>query len=234
MKRSAIFLLTLLLLASCKESEKEKGDPLPPGMRRSSGTVSGTVQEVLDGGALTFLRVDTGKESRWVAVNRVLVTKGEKVTVHVTLAADEFMSPTLNQKFENLVMGKLEGAEKRPAPPVATYEEESGEVVLPQVEIPRATGPNAKTIGEIAEQKAALADKTVEVRGQVVKSTPGVMGKNWIHLHDATSKTDLPVTTDASVNLGDVVVVTGVVRLNKEMGAGFSYPIIIEDAKISR
>lgn len=235
MKKTAVVLLTLLLLAACKGREKVKSDPLPPGMHRSSGTVSGTVLEVLDGGALTFMRLDTGKGERWAAVNRVAVKKGEKVTVHVTLAGDEFLSLALNRKFENVVMGKLEGAEKRPAPPAPTLDEEGEVVALPQVEIPRATGANAKSIAEIDEQRATLADKPVEVRGQVVKITAETMGRNWIHLRDASGKVDLPVTTaDRTVRLGEVIVASGVLRMNKDMGAGMSFPLIIEDAKISR
>jgi hypothetical protein len=40
------------------------------------------------------------------------------------------------------------------------------------------------------------------------------------------------VTTDAVVKNGDVVTVTGVVSVDKDFGAGYAYPVIIEGAKL--
>ena len=93
-----------------------------------------------------------------------------------------------------------------------------------------------KTVGEIFDGKQSLAGQQVSVRGAVVKFTPGVMGKNWIHLRDGTSgaggSNDVTVTTNASVAVGDIVLVRGRVTVDKDFGFGYRYDLLIEDARV--
>jgi hypothetical protein len=103
----------------------------------------------------------------------------------------------------------------------------------------KAEGQDGKTIAEIWAQKASLADQTVAVRGQVVKYNGGILGKNWLHIQDgsgspATGDFDLAVTTDAPSAVGQVVVVRGVVHLDRDFGMGYAYPVMIEEAKIEK
>ncbi|MGZ4778923.1 MAG: nucleotide-binding protein, partial [Thermoanaerobaculia bacterium] len=102
-----------------------------------------------------------------------------------------------------------------------------------------ASGPDAKTIAEIWAGKDTLKDKNVVVRGKVVKSLSGIMGKNWIHLRDgsgtrAKGTDDITVTTNGNASVGDVVVVSGTLRADKDFGAGYVYSVIIEDAKLQK
>jgi hypothetical protein len=64
------------------------------------------------------------------------------------------------------------------------------------------------------------------------------MGKNWVHLRDGSGKqekldNDLTVTTQDMTSVGDTVVAKGVVRIDKDFGAGYAYTVIVEDAKLS-
>jgi hypothetical protein len=52
------------------------------------------------------------------------------------------------------------------------------------VQVPKATGANARTVAEVVTKGAQLKDQQVQVRGKVVKFSPQIMGKNWIHLRD--------------------------------------------------
>ena len=113
----------------------------------------------------------------------------------------------------------------------------SGPADAPDVKVAKAEGPNAKTVAELWAQRAGLKGKEVVVKAKVVKVTNSVMGKNWLHLRDgsgskATKDNDLSVTTDAVVKTGDVVTVTGVVSVDKDFGAGYAYPVILENAKL--
>ena len=106
------------------------------------------------------------------------------------------------------------------------------------MKVPRADGPDAATVAEVFARRAALKDQPVAIRGRVVKFTGGVMNKNWLHLQDgsgsqATGNHDITVTTSDTVKVGDVVAVRGVVHLDRDFGAGYSYSIIIEDAKLT-
>lgn len=106
------------------------------------------------------------------------------------------------------------------------------------VKVTKATGANARTVSEIWAQRATLKEKPVTVRGKVVKFNAGIMGKNWLHLRDGTGAAgkdnDITVTTDDSTAVGDVVVVKGTVRVDKDFGSGYAYPVIIEDATVSK
>lgn len=105
----------------------------------------------------------------------------------------------------------------------------------PDAKVAKASGPNAKTVAEIITQAATLKDKTVDVRGKVVKVNAGIMGKNWIHLRDgsgsaAASTNDLLITSLNEVKVGDVVTAKGIVRTDKDFGAGYFYKVLIEEA----
>ena len=112
-----------------------------------------------------------------------------------------------------------------------------GPADAPDVKVSKAAGANAKTVAELWAQRASLKGREVVVKARVVKVTNNVMGKNWLHVRDgsgskATKDNDLSVTTAAVVNMGDVVTVTGLVSVDKDFGAGYAYPVIVEDAKI--
>ncbi|MFO1408145.1 MAG: hypothetical protein U1F08_11520 [Steroidobacteraceae bacterium] len=104
-------------------------------------------------------------------------------------------------------------------------------------QIARAEG--GKTVAEVYEQKDALAKSNVTVRGKVVKLNRGIMSKDWLHVRDgsgAQGTNDLTVTTSGTNPLpvvGDIVVVTGTVAVNQDYGAGYSYPVILEDAVVT-
>lgn len=107
------------------------------------------------------------------------------------------------------------------------------------VKVPKATGPDARTVAEIVANKASLKDKGVVVRGKVVKFTPDVLGKNWLHIRDgsgsaADSTNDVLVTTKAQAKVGDVVLAKGTVRTDLDLGSGYSYKVLVDDATLTR
>lgn len=117
----------------------------------------------------------------------------------------------------------------------------SGKAIVPfaDLKVKKATGENAKTVADIFANAATLNGKTVKVRGQVVKFSPGIMGKNWLHLQDGTGDPnknthDLVVTATTEAEKGEVVTVEGVLAANKDFGFGYKYDAIVEDVKISR
>lgn len=107
------------------------------------------------------------------------------------------------------------------------------------IKIKKAEGAEGKTVAEIFAAQASLKDAPVAVRGKVVKYNTGIMGKNWLHLRDGSGSPekndfDITVTTTDAATLGDTVLVKGKVRLDRDFGAGYTYPVIIEDAKVSK
>jgi hypothetical protein len=54
-----------------------------------------------------------------------------------------------------------------------------------------------------------------------------------MHIQDGT-QSDLTVTTDTLVAKGDLVLVEGILSVNKDFGAGYVYPAIIEKATVTK
>ena len=96
----------------------------------------------------------------------------------------------------------------------------------------------AMTIAAVWKGRAALAGKTVTLRGKVVKFNPGILGVNWIHIQDgsgtaADATNDITITSDAGTQVGNDITVTGTVVLNRDLGSGYKYPVLIEKATIA-
>lgn len=95
---------------------------------------------------------------------------------------------------------------------------------------------NMKTVAVLNKDKTALAGKTVSAQGKVVKVNNGIMGRNFVHVQDGTgdaSSNNLIVTSKDTASVGDKVSVTGVVVVDRDFGGGYSYPLLIEEAKIT-
>lgn len=107
-----------------------------------------------------------------------------------------------------------------------------------EIKMEKAAGENGHTVEELFTDNTKLDGKTVRVQGKVVKFSPQIMGKNWIHLQDGSGDPlknthDLVVTTSAQLPNGkEVITIEGIVRANKDFGAGYSYVVIVEEAKI--
>lgn len=117
----------------------------------------------------------------------------------------------------------------------------SSKAVVPFVElkIAKAAGDNAFSVGDIFAKATSLNGKKVKIKAQVVKFSPQIMGKNWLHLQDGTGDPlknthDLVVTTAGKAEKGDIVTVEGVLAADKDFGAGYKYAAIVEDVTITR
>jgi hypothetical protein len=114
----------------------------------------------------------------------------------------------------------------------------AGPADVGSVKVPKATGADARTVAEVFAQRSTLKEKPVTIRGKVVKYNEQIMGRNWLHIRDgsgaAGKDNDLTITTADKAAVGDVVVVKGTVRVDKDFGAGYSYPVIVEDAKLGK
>lgn len=222
--------------------------------------LTGTILETMDSGGYTYMKLKSADGETWVAVNKAKVTKGQSVTIAAPMPMDGFESKTLNRKFDHIIFGTLAsepaaaGAPAMPGMPGGTGEAPagvppevaarhaaaaSGPEVAEKISVKKAEGADARTVAELYAQRAALKGKPVTVRGKVVKFNGGIMGRNWIHLRDGSGSpegkdNDLTVTTSDSVAKGDVVVVRGTVAVDRDLGAGYTYVVLVEDAKVTK
>jgi len=205
-------------------------------------TVKGEVLEVKDVDNFTYLRLKTKDGETWAAVNKTPVNKGAEVTIENVMVMKNFESKSLKKTFQTIVLGSLRGtgASAQPLGDMAAAHSGVGKADdLGDAKVPKATGPNARTVAEIVAKRAELKDKTVVVRGKVVKYNPGIMGKNWIHLRDGSGSAsdntnDVLVTTKNQTKIGDIVLVKGVVHTDMDFGAGYAYKVLIEEATLEK
>jgi len=221
----------------------------------ATNQISGRLLESLNAAGYTYLRLETDTGEQWAAVRETNVKKGDVVTVNAQMTMKGFESKTLKRKFDNIVFGTIAGANEaapasmalassRPAAspaanPMGTAAQHmtAGAANVGDVKVEKA--PNGKTVAEAYAEKDALKDKPVVIRGKVVKFLSGIMGKNWLHLRDGSGSADkgdndVTVTTNDVVAVGDTVTVSGTVRVDKDFGAGYRYPVIVEEAKVTK
>ena len=250
-----------LSVAGCKKQKATSpaSVPSPAPATSPAGGLSGTVLEIIDSAGYTYLRISTADGEKWAAVNQTKVAKGDRITVHDATLMKNFKSRTLNRQFDSIYFGTLGGGQVSPhggdtagavpagggAPgpggkaALAPAHGNLGAKVTLDAPIAKAAGPDGRTIADVYAQKEKLKDKSVSVRGKVTKFNANIMGKNWLHLQDGTgnaaSKTfDLTATTKDQATVGDIVVVRGVIRVNKDFGAGYTYPVIVENSKLEK
>ncbi|HSD19879.1 MAG TPA: nucleotide-binding protein [Anaeromyxobacter sp.] len=242
----------------------QPGSPAPQaGAAAPAPALQGKVLERLDAPPYSYLKLQTAQGETWAAVPKTEIEKGKDVSVAGAMPMKDFESKTLNRKFDVVYFGTLAGEGGQAAPAggamgggmpggmgamapgqgpesmAATHAAAAtGPKDVGDVKVPKATGADARTVSEVWSQRAALKEKSVSVRGKVVKWNAGIMGKNWLHLRDgsgaAGKDNDITITTSDEAAVGDVVLVKGTVRVDKDFGAGYAYPVIIEDAKLSK
>jgi hypothetical protein len=249
------------VFASAAPDPKQGAKPAAPAASApaSGPSVSGTILETMDSGGYTYMKLQTSGGEVWSAVNQTKVRKGQAVTIAAPMMLENFESKTLHRKFDKILFGTLAsgagagaGAAMPPGHPAVGDSPAAGSNMAAQhaaaanpsvdaapIKVAKAEGPSGRTIAELFAQRASMKDKEVAVRGKVVKVTPEVMGKNWVHLRDGSGSlekkdNDITVTTAGMAAVGDVVLVRGTVRLDKDFGAGYTYTVIIEDAKLSK
>lgn len=207
------------------------------------GNLSGKVLETMNAGGYTYLKLRTASGDVWAAVRQTDVKVGSNIALDGQMALDQFESKTLNRKFDRIVFGTLAGGAAPAAAPSAptTTQGAQRHMSVPAdrtpIKVSRAEG--GQTVGEVWAQKAQLSGKAVVIRGKVVKFLPEIMGRNWMHLRDGSGSPekgddDITVTTTDKAKVGDVITVRGTLHVDKDFGAGYRYPVIVEDAKISQ
>ena len=243
-----LFTVFMLLLASAGWSADKTAPvpataPAPAPAPAQAVVLKGEVLEVKDVESYSYLRLKTAQGEMWAAVGKTPIKKGAKVTIENVMVMTNFESKAMKKTFPKIVFGTLAGTGGKAAnvgsQMAAAHSGMAKAEPVGDVKVPKASGPDARTVAEVITKGAELKDKTVLIRGKVVKYSSGIMGKNWIHLRDGTGSAasgtdDLLVTSKEQTKAGDVIVVKGVVRTDKDFGAGYAYKVLVEEATLQK
>ena len=230
--RTTVLIFCLTLLMSCDTKKKEYA---PVQVNIAQNEV--TIKEIQQTSTYTYLSVQKAGQEFWMAASKINVEVGEKIYFIDAMEMQNFESKELNRVFDRIVF--VDQVSKQPIEAASLKEEviakkkKGMEHLLDSIQISPAEG--GQSIGQLYADANEFSKKTVKVKGQVVKVNMDIMDRNWVHLVDGTKgedRSDLTFTTKEIVQVGDTVVFEGVLALDREFGAGYVYPLIVENATL--
>ena len=198
----------------------------------------GTVISSMEASGYTYVEANVDNKNIWLAGPKTKLAKGDSITVKLGEPMYNFHSKTLKRDFSAIYfVGGFSGNTSPKATLPAGHQPINGSKIITEkkkitLNKPVKRAKNGKTIAEIIANKKKLSGKKIKVRGQITKFSPEIMSKNWIHLIDGSSDSDLIITTTDTAKVGHVVVIEGTVVLDKDFSYGYFYKLLIEDARI--
>ena len=238
--RIAVLAVLVGLASTAADSRAAEGAQQPAQQYNAEGRrITGTVVSTSSVGSYTYVQIDTGGGTIWAAAPRTPVAEGDTVLLPDGAPMSGFYSSSLQRRFDLIYFASSMQVHRSGAAGAADLAEHcppgenAADVDLTGIE--RAAG--GLTIAEIVDGKADLAGTDVSLRGKVVKCSPGILGKTWIHLRDGTvgadGIADVAITTQGMAAIGDTLLVRGTVALDRDFGYGYRYDLLIEDAAIT-
>lgn len=212
----------------------------------ASGTIAGTIAETMNSGGYTYALLQTGSKDAWIAANEIAVKPGDRISATIDMPMENFTSKTLNRSFPLIYFvkgvtsnGEAVSASAGPAGTLAMAGSHEPTAAAPIVVEPIKPEPGGITIADLWARRKALSGKTVIVSGKVVKVNNEILGSNWLHLQDGSGTAkdgtnDLTITTSAMVKVGDIVTITGKLATDKDLGSGYAYAVIVENATVTK
>ena len=227
-----IIVLSIILIAvACKKEEEPK-----QAVAKNSNVHQIVVEETIQVSGYTYIRAKEGDKDYWMAVTTMDVKPGETLYYEGSMEMKNFESKELKRKFDSILF--VESASRIPPANAGNGIKASPQKpIIEKENISISAVAGGATIAQIFSNVNAYANKIVKVKGKVVKVNNGIMRTNWIHIQDGTSADpdfDLTVTTNDLVNVGDIVTFEGSLVLNKDFGYGYSYKVLLENAKANK
>ncbi|MFN8207540.1 MAG: GW dipeptide domain-containing protein [Bacteroidales bacterium] len=229
-KTKAIFLVILTVtLFSCSGGKKE--NPAAEGLQKV------TVKEVIQTERYTYLNADKDGKDQWLAVTHMDVKEGDVLYFATGFEMKNFESKDLKRTFESILFIDRISADPSVFSSPGESGAEAGSVpaTAPKESTTGAVPEGTMSISDVIAKKNELKGKQVIVKGKITKANSGILGTNWYHITDGTKDgkpTDLTVTSDAFLNLGDEVSLRGTIVLDKDLGSGYFFEVLLEKAEV--
>jgi hypothetical protein len=209
-------------------------------MAAEAGPVTGTVAETIDSGGYVYIRLENDV---WIAANTFAVSKGDKVQYSGAMEMNDFHSKSLDKTFESILFVSEAGLVNNgsAAKPMAGH----GNKGTPLQKTVTAEMPAAgeikpladgKTVADVFAESGQLKDQVVSLNAKVIKINKAIMGRNWITLQDGTGTAPdnkLLATSQEVVSPGDLVTAKGTVITDVDLGYGYKYKVLLEEATFS-
>ena len=230
---SVLSLLLIIGLTSCNQDNKSTDSRTT----KSNFDYSGIVKEVIQTTNYTYCFVNTNNTDYWIAISKLNINEGEVIYYNKGLEMLNFHSKELDRTFS--VVYFVQKASKNPNSGIVTNTVTQDNLTTkPKIDKKNFSYDKAFdgiTISDLYANRDKYANKKVRIRGRITKFNSSIMSRNWAHIQDGTDNNgnfDLTVTTQETVNIDELVTFEGTIALDKDFGAGYFYPIIMEEAVI--
>ncbi|MBE9532434.1 MAG: SH3-like domain-containing protein [Proteobacteria bacterium] len=191
----------------------------------AGGMHTGKVLETASGGGYSYMKVNENGKTFWIAGPESSLGTGDTVRFDEQMWMHNFQSKALNRKFDSIM---FVGAIGQGSPTGGA------KVVKPKSLKPAKKYP----IRELFAQKNELNGKAVKVKGKVTKVSSGILGMNWIHIEDGTTYMGnnkiIFTSPNDTAKVGDEVTAQGTLETDKDFGAGYFYPVIVQSSSFSK
>ena len=194
-----------------------------------------SVVEVLQAERYTYLKVKEKLATFWIATKKLEAHVGESYLYQGGLLKTNFESVEHKRVFDKIyLVSEIINSNAHPGGSMET-EHTHNHDALPMTEaMPNIKG--AIKLSELIGNKSNYKGKKIIVAGTCVKANYGIMNKNWYHIQDGSKLAgkvlDFTITSDDNIPQGAPVAFEGVLRLNKDFGAGYVYELIMENGKL--
>jgi hypothetical protein len=208
----------------------------------ASDSAGGKAVEVVNAGSYTYLRL--ADPDIWIATSPADIAVGDQVEYSGGMEMRDFHSKALDRTFESILFvpevrvagrdieGQHDTAAQKGALVPAGVAAAATAGAPAAGEIPALDG--GTTVAAILADPTSLEGQQIRLRARVVKVSANIMDRNWITLQDgsgANPADKLMATSTQSVNVGDVVIASGTLRRDVDIGSGYRYDALLEDAR---
>lgn len=218
------------------------------GLAADDATHKGTVTFAQNAGGYSYMKIKESGKEVWLAALPMKVSVGDEIEYTGGDVMSNFQSKAMNKTFDAIrfvsrihVVGKETPKAGMPKDAMPKDEVHKGIKASKETLPPRqgdiAKPKDGKTIGEVFSEKEKLKGSKVVLQAKVMKVSRNILGKNWVTLADGTGKLPddrIVATTMESPSVGDIVMAGGILKTNVDLGAGYQYKVILEDAKFTK
>jgi hypothetical protein len=197
--------------------------------------------EILQSDRYTYMKVTEKGRSFWIATAKRDAEKGKKYIYQDGLMKVNFESVEFKRTFDTIYLvsqvldseqhpgNKMPATAETTAPANNNAPANSNVPINSNAPAPKVRG--AIKLADLFKNMTKYNGKTVKVTGKVIKVNNGIMGRNWVHIREEGFKSDLTITTNEIVTLGENVAFEGKIANKKDFGSGYFYDLIMEEGK---
>lgn len=242
MRNFILLTAVILMLVSCKTETKQTNTDSDASYTEALNKITKSQPKMNtaialqseNSGSYSYVLLKKDGKEFWAAVSVRDIEIGATYYYKDSFEMKDFHSKGLNKDFESIWFINdfyAEQAVEKQISKDLSHGKPAVEVQNISVEAPKG----GHSLAYVFENKTKLKDKSIIIKGQVVKFSANIMGVNWIHIQDGTNFNginDMTVTSaeDIQYQIGDIVTFKGILHLNKDFGAGYKYDYIVEEA----